>query len=86
MLRGCVGFGLLSLRTRDFLTDPSLLCDTGGKAVDVYLGAPSLSEADEWIVRNQKNGVASEVILQRVTVWIEAKDWERHRAVLTELR
>jgi len=86
VLKGCVGFGLLSRRTRDFLTDPSLLCETGGKAVDVYLGAPSLSGADEWIVRNQKNGVASQALLQQVTVWIAKKDWEQQRAVFGELR
>lgn len=86
VLRGRVGFGLLSRAGKDFVYEPAILGETGGRPIDVFLSAPSLQNADELIIRNQESGVASQVIVDRITVWVSREDWQSHRTALDRLR
>jgi hypothetical protein len=84
--RGRVGFGLLSRAAKDFVYEPAILAETGGRPIDVFLAAPSLQNADELIIRNQESGIASQVIVDRITVWVRREDWENRRTALDRLR
>jgi hypothetical protein len=84
--RGRVAFGLLNQAAKDFVYEPAILAATGSRAIDVFLSVPSLEDADELIIRNQESGIASQVVVDRIIVWVRREDWEHHRAALDRLR